>query len=195
MFLPGESHGQRSLVGYSLWGRKESDTTERLQFSSVQFSSNLIIILWPMTHLELYLNLPVYEDVIFSLSYICFHCTEIKKHSLYNVSSLRCVETCTDFLGFKLWMQGNVCNKILTDIYCWLSVFQKLHSCWWTSSLGILRKCGAGFTTIRSSLTSMVHDTSLGNWLCVDEKAEEETLQSHGVSPLHPYVVLMLLSF
>ena len=26
--LPGESHGQRSLVGYSLWGPKESDTTE-----------------------------------------------------------------------------------------------------------------------------------------------------------------------
>ena len=30
VFLPGESHGQRSLVGYSPWGRKESDTTERL---------------------------------------------------------------------------------------------------------------------------------------------------------------------
>ena len=29
-FLPGESHGQRSLVGYSLWGHKESDMTERL---------------------------------------------------------------------------------------------------------------------------------------------------------------------
>ena len=27
-FLPGESHGQRSLVGYSLWGHKESDMTE-----------------------------------------------------------------------------------------------------------------------------------------------------------------------
>ena len=26
--LPGESHGQRSLVGYSAWGRKELDTTE-----------------------------------------------------------------------------------------------------------------------------------------------------------------------
>ena len=25
-----ESHGQRSLVGYSPWGRKESDKTERL---------------------------------------------------------------------------------------------------------------------------------------------------------------------
>ena len=28
VFLPGESHGQRSLVGYSLWGCKELDTTE-----------------------------------------------------------------------------------------------------------------------------------------------------------------------
>ena len=28
IFLPGESHGQRSLVGYSPWGRKESDMTE-----------------------------------------------------------------------------------------------------------------------------------------------------------------------
>ena len=30
MFLPGEPHGQRSLVDYSLWGRKESDPTELL---------------------------------------------------------------------------------------------------------------------------------------------------------------------
>ena len=29
--LPGESHGQRSLVGYSPWGRKELDTTQRLK--------------------------------------------------------------------------------------------------------------------------------------------------------------------
>ena len=27
VFLPGKSHGQRNLVGYSLWGHKESDTT------------------------------------------------------------------------------------------------------------------------------------------------------------------------
>ena len=30
--LPGKSHGQRSLVGCSPWGREESDTTERLPF-------------------------------------------------------------------------------------------------------------------------------------------------------------------
>ena len=28
VFLPGKSHGQRSLVGYSPWGCKELDTTE-----------------------------------------------------------------------------------------------------------------------------------------------------------------------
>ena len=27
LFLPGKSHGQRSLVGYSLWHHRESDTT------------------------------------------------------------------------------------------------------------------------------------------------------------------------
>ena len=30
VFLPREFHGQRSLVGCSPWGPKESDTTERL---------------------------------------------------------------------------------------------------------------------------------------------------------------------
>ena len=32
VLLPGKSHGQRSLVGYSPWGREESDMTERLHF-------------------------------------------------------------------------------------------------------------------------------------------------------------------
>ena len=32
VLLPGKSHGWKSLVGYSPWGRKESDTTERLHF-------------------------------------------------------------------------------------------------------------------------------------------------------------------
>ena len=32
VLLPGKSHGWRSLVGCSPWGRQESDTTERLHF-------------------------------------------------------------------------------------------------------------------------------------------------------------------
>ena len=30
VFLPGESHGQRGLVGYSLWGCKELDMNKQL---------------------------------------------------------------------------------------------------------------------------------------------------------------------
>ena len=29
VFLPGESHGQRNVAGYSPWGHKELDMTER----------------------------------------------------------------------------------------------------------------------------------------------------------------------
>ena len=39
VFLPGEFHGQRSLVGYSPWDCKESDMTEGLTLSL--FSSNM----------------------------------------------------------------------------------------------------------------------------------------------------------
>ena len=37
VLLPGKSHGQRSLVGYSPWGPKELDTTERLHFHFLSF--------------------------------------------------------------------------------------------------------------------------------------------------------------
>ena len=32
VLLPGKSHGRRSVVGYNPWGRKATDTTERLHF-------------------------------------------------------------------------------------------------------------------------------------------------------------------
>ena len=37
VLLPGKSHGQRSLVGCSPWGREESDMTERLHFHFFTF--------------------------------------------------------------------------------------------------------------------------------------------------------------
>ena len=39
VFLPKESHGQRSLAGYSPWGCEQSDTTEQLTLS-VRSTSN-----------------------------------------------------------------------------------------------------------------------------------------------------------
>ena len=36
VFLPGKFNTQRSLVGYSLWDNKESDTTEQLSTNKTQ---------------------------------------------------------------------------------------------------------------------------------------------------------------
>ena len=51
VLLPGKSHGQGSLVGYSAWGHKESDTIERLHYSlrwSIRASQlPLVIKNWP----------------------------------------------------------------------------------------------------------------------------------------------------
>ena len=40
VLLPGESHGGRSLVGYSPWCRKELDTTERLHYITSYISTS-----------------------------------------------------------------------------------------------------------------------------------------------------------
>ena len=40
VFLPGGSHGQRSLVGYSPWGHKELVTTEYTHMHAIYDVSN-----------------------------------------------------------------------------------------------------------------------------------------------------------
>ena len=56
VFLPGKSHGRRSLAGYSPWDCKESDTTEHIhtninmrQFTSVQSLSRVRLFVTPWT--------------------------------------------------------------------------------------------------------------------------------------------------
>ena len=41
VFLPGESYGWRSLVGYSPRGRKESDTIEQLHFHFQSYKTRI----------------------------------------------------------------------------------------------------------------------------------------------------------
>ena len=55
--LPGESHGQRSLVGYIPWGGKELDTTERLSMGCFMRNAK-------------YINTGVYSNHI---SFCCLH--------------------------------------------------------------------------------------------------------------------------
>ena len=62
VFLPGKSHWRWNLVGYSPWGRKESDTTEQLHFqkkntySKIYWGIVFIILLqvvfqWVLKHI------------------------------------------------------------------------------------------------------------------------------------------------
>ena len=44
VFLPGKSHGQKSLAGYSPWGGKESDTIERLKNKKAEVNNYLVIV-------------------------------------------------------------------------------------------------------------------------------------------------------
>ena len=43
ILLPGKSHGHRSLVGYSPWGHKETDTTEQFHFTSVALRRSTVL--------------------------------------------------------------------------------------------------------------------------------------------------------
>ena len=45
VLLPGESHQQRSLVGYSPWDRKELDTTEQLSTHKTEEETGHHVIL------------------------------------------------------------------------------------------------------------------------------------------------------
>ena len=50
VFLPGISHGWRNLVGYSPWGRKESDTTGQLWFHFSPFATVSVVPIYIPTN-------------------------------------------------------------------------------------------------------------------------------------------------
>ena len=62
VFLPGKSHGQRSLVGYSPWSSKETQLKQLSMLSKDLMSS----VLWT---LKASLPPPITHNVIFKLSY------------------------------------------------------------------------------------------------------------------------------
>ena len=53
IFLPGESHGQRSLAGYSSWSSKESDTTEATKHSTEHKVRHMMFLLLCLTSLSM----------------------------------------------------------------------------------------------------------------------------------------------
>ena len=67
VFLPGKSRGWRSLVGYSPWSHKESNTTERLNFF---FCIHKFMLL-------AYLLFFMCKTILASKYPSCFHCMDL----------------------------------------------------------------------------------------------------------------------
>ena len=90
VLLPEESHGGRSLVGYSPWGCKESDTTERLHFHFHQLTcfqqtasistqpensglrGETVLNLFSLLSVQLYPSLKL-ENIVPESLYVSFH--------------------------------------------------------------------------------------------------------------------------
>ena len=79
VFLPGESHGQRSLTGYSPWGHKESETTERLSMRACTHACTALSWLiysltddfFPRTFYEIETSASVNESVLRTVTNHC----------------------------------------------------------------------------------------------------------------------------
>ena len=69
VFLPGESQGRGSLVGWRLWGQTESDTTEVTQQQQQQQHIHMIYVFYlyqPLTNLPIHradISLPFIKNV------------------------------------------------------------------------------------------------------------------------------------
>ena len=82
-FWPGESHGQKSLAGYSPWGRRESDTAERP---------------W----LSLWLNLQVWRVCVFT-SLLLFSCSAVSDSFVTPWTTARQAPLCMGFPWTEYW--------------------------------------------------------------------------------------------
>ena len=60
--IPGESHGKKSLAGYSPWGYKESDMTEQLTLSFERASQVALVVKNPPGNVGAVCLIPGQED-------------------------------------------------------------------------------------------------------------------------------------
>ena len=90
VLLLGKSHGQRSLVGYSPWGRKELDTTEWLHFSGYRMISHF--------GFDLYISLMI-SDIEHLFIYILAICTPSGEISVQILCPFK-----IEFLSFYYWV-------------------------------------------------------------------------------------------
>ena len=99
VFLPGKSHGQRSLVGYSPWGRKESDTAEWLHTWH---------IVTDKTHLYIVINKR--EITLNEVGIMCWYNLYITKEKKMKKCKI---------IGNKMTLICNCSDKIILCLVVW----------------------------------------------------------------------------
>ena len=109
VFLSGESHGQRSLAGYSPWGHKESDMTEQLKLTNT--------MLYTQTQTVAEVRLPKWHCWVGKI------CVCLLPPASMNGSRIICFDGMSSSKNFSMW--------ILTPKYSiyWL-LWNKIHISW-----------------------------------------------------------------
>ena len=86
-------HGQRSLTGYSPWGDKESDTTERLTFTFKVFSRAAVSLCIPISNIWEFQLLYILTNIYFSFLFIIAKLAGVK---YYLIMVLVCISLMTN---------------------------------------------------------------------------------------------------
>ena len=116
VLLPAKSHGPRSLVGYSPWGRKESDMTEQLHFTFNHYSR------WTLSFKAVQERLnPVHIDLYQCYVALCFNMfwgTHHLSHFLCCIwQNMKTSEA--DNRGLKLSQSLIIMAALLSNPLCW----------------------------------------------------------------------------
>ena len=124
--VPGKSHGQRSLVGssYSPWGRKESDTTERLHFQSLSKSCN-----WKLRHKIYTLELFKSKINVFPNSSALIFCSLHIEFTFYHVFCFTFVSSHDFWLKSSFW--AHCCQGLHHTQFCLSFIKPKMWPIIW----------------------------------------------------------------
>ena len=102
VFLPGEFHGQRSLAGYSPWGCKELEMTERLTDARHTYMHTYIYIhMHTYMHIHMHTHIYTYTHIhtctyMCILTYTCIHAyTCILTYTCIHTHAYTHIQTCT----------------------------------------------------------------------------------------------------
>ena len=108
IFLPGEFHGQRSLVGYSPWGCIQLDTTEWYCFGSDTPKYLFRILNLQLPIIDWHKLNHMYLEFINLVSFTSYRILEKKQRHVY-----------IGIIGFFFFLTGKL---IISSLHTWLTV-------------------------------------------------------------------------